>query len=396
MNDVVHRWLDQVLAPYAERARIMRDMEHVLTEYHTLRPRTDMFTYDDGRCVLLLLLDGTLPVPFRGQVYQIPVHVWIPRAYPAEPPIVYVAPTQNMVVCRGSCVGPDGRVRLPYMDAWERKPEGTSLTELLRECQTVFHLEPPVMAKHRENPARASPAPGTSAADGAPPARPPKASSAAGPPAAPSPPPAAPERPPKPAPPAAAEERAAPTPTPPRPVNPGIAELQARVHAKLSRSVAETQDAVNQAMEHLERLCGDLERGRPAMDDEMQRLRVVRDLCMVDAERLDATIQQAQQQTAELQARADPDVDHMLCPTSIAENQLLQLMAEDLALEDTLYQLGRALYADQLPLDRFLKHARILSRDQFMKRALAQKIAAGLGWPTSPPTRAPHSSSARE
>lgn len=30
-------------------------------------------------------------------------------------------------------------------------------------------------------------------------------------------------------------------------------------------------------------------------------------------------------------------------------------MAEDLALEDTLYQLGRALYADQLPLDRFLK-----------------------------------------
>jgi len=79
--------------------------------------------YDDGRFVLLLLLDGTLPVPFRGQVYHIPVHVWIPRAYPAEAPIVYVTPTQNMVVCRGSCVGPDGRVRLPYMDAWERKPE---------------------------------------------------------------------------------------------------------------------------------------------------------------------------------------------------------------------------------------------------------------------------------
>lgn len=35
--------------------------------------------------------------------------------------------------------------------------------------------------------------------------------------------------------------------------------------------------------------------------------------------------------------------------------RLLQLMAEDLALEDTLYQLGRALYAERLPLDRFLK-----------------------------------------
>lgn len=37
--------------------------------------------------------------------------------------MVFVTPTQDMVVCRGSCVGPDGRVRLPYMDAWERKPE---------------------------------------------------------------------------------------------------------------------------------------------------------------------------------------------------------------------------------------------------------------------------------
>ncbi|WFD20527.1 suppressor protein stp22 of temperature-sensitive alpha-factor receptor and arginine permease [Malassezia caprae] len=387
MNDVVHRWLDQVLAPYVERARIMHDMERVLTEYHTLRLRTDMFTYDDGRMLLLLLLDGTLPVPIRGQVYHIPVHVWIPRAYPAEAPIVYVAPTQNMVVCRGSCVAPDGRVRLPYMDAWERKPEGTSLTELLRECQTVFHLEPPVMAKRPE------PAPAPSPDAHGAPARPPKASSSAVP-AAPS--AAAPSRPPKPAPPPAEEKRAAPTATPPRPVNPGLAELQARLHAKLSRSVAETRDAMGEATVQLERLCGDLERGRPAMDDEMQRLRVVRDLCIVDAERLDATIQQAQQQTAELQGRADPDVDHMLCPTSLVESQLLQLMAEDLALEDTLYQLGRALYADQLPLDRFLKHARILSRDQFMKRALAQKIAAGLGWPTATPTPAPHSSSARE
>ncbi|WFD23947.1 suppressor protein stp22 of temperature-sensitive alpha-factor receptor and arginine permease [Malassezia equina] len=389
MNEVVHRWLGQVLVPYVEHARIMHDMECVLTEYHTLRPRTDMFTYDDGRFVLLLLLDGTLPVPFRGQVYHIPVHVWIPRAYPAEAPMVFVTPTQDMVVCRGSCVGPDGRVRLPYMDAWERKTE----------CQTVFHMEPPVMAKKLapSAPARmTSDASDTASTPPARPARPPKASPKAEITTTSTPPLAAPERPPKPAPPLAAEVRTEPAATPPRPVNPALAELQARVHAKLTQSVTDTQNALHQANEQLHRLCTDLERGRPAMDDEMQRLRIVRDLCVVDAERFNATMQQAQQQTAELQARADPDVDHMLSATSLAENQLLQLMAEDLALEDTLYQLSRALYTEQLPLDRFLKHARILSRDQFMKRALAQKIAAGLGWPTATPTPTPHSSSARE
>lgn len=116
---------------YVERERIMRDMDRVLSEYRALRPRTDMLStlplltgaYDDGRCVLLLLLDGTLPVPFRGQVYHIPVHVWFPRAYPSEAPIVFVVPTPDMVVCRGSCVGADGRVTLPYMDTWIQKPE---------------------------------------------------------------------------------------------------------------------------------------------------------------------------------------------------------------------------------------------------------------------------------
>lgn len=58
-------------------------------------------------------------------------------------------------------------------------------------------------------------------------------------------------------------------------------------------------------------------------------------------------------------------------------------MAEDQAMEDTLYQLSRALYSEQLSLDRFIKHTRVISREQFMKRALAQRIVQGLGWDMS-------------
>ena len=59
----------------------MSDMDTILTEYPTLRPRTDVYStshsatyaaaYNDGRSMLLLLLDGTIAVPFRGSVYNL-------------------------------------------------------------------------------------------------------------------------------------------------------------------------------------------------------------------------------------------------------------------------------------------------------------------------------------
>jgi ESCRT-I complex subunit TSG101 len=57
--------------------------------------------------------------------------------------------------------------------------------------------------------------------------------------------------------------------------------------------------------------------------------------------------------------------------------RLLDLVAEDNALEDTVYHLGRAFNSDtrtQDELERFLKRIRLLSREQFMKRALINKI----------------------
>ena len=57
---------------------------------------------------------------------------------------------------------------------------------------------------------------------------------------------------------------------------------------------------------------------------------------------------------------------------------MLDLIAEDRALEDTMYHLGRALYNGRLDLDKSLRVIRELAREQFFKRALAKKIQAGL------------------
>ena len=84
-------------------------------------------------------------------------------------------------------------------------------------------------------------------------------------------------------------------------------------------------------------------------------------------------------------------------------NRLINLVAEDNAIEDTIYHLHRALNAGRIDLERFLRvrhlwrlafvptleiaaytlslrtqTTRILAEEQFMKRALIEKIQAGI------------------
>jgi hypothetical protein len=83
--------------------------------------RTHILTapaYENGTSALLLLLSGTLPVTFRGATYGFPVAIWVPYAYPREPPIVFITPSQDMVVRPGQHVSGDGRVYHPYLAQW--------------------------------------------------------------------------------------------------------------------------------------------------------------------------------------------------------------------------------------------------------------------------------------
>lgn len=127
-------------------------------------------------------------------------------------------------------------------------------------------------------------------------------------------------------------------------------------------------------------LSSDLDRGLPAIEDELSRLKAVRDVCQTTGDRLQISVTEITDQVRMLQGKEDPDPDSMVLATSIVGNQLVDLVAEDNAIEDTLYHLGRALNAERIGLETFLKQTRILAREQFMKRALAMKISEGMGW----------------
>mmetsp|Transcript_30084 Transcript_30084/g.75727 ORF Transcript_30084/g.75727 Transcript_30084/m.75727 type:complete len:82 (+) Transcript_30084:90-335(+) len=60
------------------------------------------------------------------------------------------------------------------------------------------------------------------------------------------------------------------------------------------------------------------------------------------------------------------------------QQQLVDVVAEDAAISDVLYQLSRAFERDHVQTDEFLKTTRMLAREQFFSRALARKIEAAL------------------
>ena len=66
---------------------------------------------------------GTVPVTFRGTTYMFPIALWIPYSYPQEAPLVYVTPTEQMVVRPGQHVSGEGRVYHHHLahwgDAWD-------------------------------------------------------------------------------------------------------------------------------------------------------------------------------------------------------------------------------------------------------------------------------------
>ncbi|GAA5904639.1 hypothetical protein JCM8208_004837 [Rhodotorula glutinis] len=120
-----------------------------------LNPEQDDYTYDDGRVELLLSLTGVVPVPVGASTYHCPVRLWLPLDFPARPPIVYVVPSETLAVRKGRSVDASGKVGVPYLDNWERKPEGCSLTSLVADLIPVFsHRYPvvPVQAKPRPPP----------------------------------------------------------------------------------------------------------------------------------------------------------------------------------------------------------------------------------------------------
>ncbi|KAH8117469.1 UEV-domain-containing protein [Phellopilus nigrolimitatus] len=620
-RDLTANWLRQNSSRYRSQDRLYADVLAALDHHPSLRPKSDVYTYDDGRTQLLLCIHGLLPISFRNSSYNIPVALWLTLPYPAEPPLVYVIPTSDMLVKPSPSVDLSGRCNIDYTSDWSRKPDACSLAALIGAMQAHFSREPPLYAKprpkqqlspappaasststpssiaaprpgaapsavspdrdhvpqssqaphaprlppkpytpgasnqsagiaappgrvaastpnfssapsdsqlhpsssgpppsHPQTPALvpayssyasyaiatdgranhtppvpphptgpspyhdaiSSPAPGPSSgkfqshihgpppyasahpsvptrppvppppfahgghqqgtshmqlplSTGSPPPPPIRANTQShatpplqaqysgssltpappatpgyvhtsayyqspGPPAPPavySPLQGAPTRPPPsipppdlldqddgPVPPAgpslSGTGSVSTAPPPPRPPNPQTVALHnallASMRDSLSRLAASHADALTrQRAQQAELLAGP-----GALRDESARLAAVRDVCRAVSARWGAVVNEGERVLGEVRRHGEVGVDEMVCASSIVGNQLINLVAEDNAIEDTMYHLHRALNSGRIDLERFLRTTRVLAEEQFMKRALVEKIVRGL------------------
>lgn len=75
----------------------------------------------------------------------------------------------------------------------------------------------------------------------------------------------------------------------------------------------------------------------------------------------------------------EPDIDQLLVAPTVVGNQLYELVAEERALADAIFVLGRAMERGRVAPAAFAKTTRSLAREWYLKKALVKKIGKGMG-----------------
>ncbi|KAI8147985.1 UEV domain-containing protein [Fennellomyces sp. T-0311] len=432
--DNIKRWLRTVLQNYNDPDRTFRDVDAVLTTYISLKPEMNTFTYNDGNTQLLLCLYGTIPITYRSIPYNIPVAFWIPSEYPQHPPIPFVKPTANMLVREGKHVDKSGLCYHPYRSSWQTDVNKHTLLELVAILQQVFGQEPPVYTKPpSSSPASSSPMippsiPGKLNSTPPPPPPPPVSSTStpsqpyspsnasdtpsprwAGdgtayynihqglaamslspggygtPPTAQTPPPVpttttssgAPRS--SSLPTLASRQAVAPIPPPSLPSSSlpkgsRERELQENLYRKMTERMQAFNLAVSGEMDRLLMINRQLNDGEMRIDQEQHMWADMVRRLQDNIQLLRTRGKEIEEITSTVNAMPDLAVDEALCGTTVVYNQLFDLVADDNAIVDTIYYLGKALNSERIDLTTFVKCTRTLAREQFMKRALMKKI----------------------
>ncbi|KFK38596.1 hypothetical protein AALP_AA3G134300 [Arabis alpina] len=352
--------------PYDESTKwlIRQHLLNLISSYPSLEPKTATFMHNDGRSVNLLQADGTIPMPFHGVTYNIPVIIWLLESYPRHPPCVYVNPTADMIIKRPhSHVTPSGLVSLPYLQNWVYP--SSNLVDLVSELSAAFATDPPLYSRRRPQPPP-SPTP------------PPYDSSLTRPPPS---------------------DQSFSRPFPPSPYG-GRVQVQHVNHQQQSDDAAEVfkKNAINKLVEMvhgdlismrraregeaeellslqggLKRREEEINRGLKEMVEEKETLEQQLQVISMNTDILDSWVRENQGKTKNL---VDLDVDTAFECVDTLSKQMLDCTALDLAIEDAIYSLDKSFQDGVVPFDQYLRNVRLLSREQFFHRATGSKVRA--------------------
>ncbi|KAK1356208.1 Steadiness box [Heracleum sosnowskyi] len=363
--------------PYSEDCKwlIRQHLVSLADSYPSLQPKTATFTHNDGRTVNLLQAEGTVPMMFQNITYNIPIVIWLMESYPRHSPIVFVNPTRDMIIKRPHpFVNPSGMVSIPYLQNWIYP--SSNLLELCGNLSHYFGSNPPLYSQRRPV-QNVSPSPSVS------PSMSPSVSfdSSSG---------------------VAAARPAIPPGTyPPSPYSSGgrmqfPVPTQPAPPQRISEDAGEVfrRNAINKLVENLH---GDIGVMRKSKEAEMEGLFGVQGTLRQRAEHISKGVREmeGEKEGLELQLQMvsmNTDVlegwlrenegkkkdgvgiDDAFVPVDNFSKQILECTSADLAIEDVVYALDKAVQDGSIPFDQYLRTIRSLSREQFFHRATALKV----------------------
>ncbi|KAI0142162.1 UEV domain-containing protein [Pestalotiopsis sp. NC0098] len=94
---------------------------------------------------------------------------------------------------------------------------------------------------------------------------------------------------------------------------------------------------------------------------------------------LQSSMKEADVVIANSRRQALPNIDELLVAPTVVGNQLYEVVAEERALGDAIFMLGRAVERGRITPAVFAKTTRSLAREWYLKKALAKKIGRGMG-----------------
>ncbi|XP_052143729.1 protein ELC-like [Oryza glaberrima] len=362
-----HQFLNTALSqrgpsalPYAEDVKwlIRNHLVALADAFPSLHPKAALFTHNDGRAAHLLQADGTIPIHHAGASYNLPAVLWLPEPYPRSPPLVFLSPTRDMVIKpHHPLVDRSGLVaNAPYLRSWVFP--SSNLVDLVRSLSHLFGLDPPLFTRS-PNPPPPSPSPPIPATP-LPRVHPSSSSS------------------PSPSPyrfPASPQLAARPPPTEdPAEVykRNAIAKLvdMAYADAATLRPVREAEVDTLFAMQATLRSRGEVvSDGVRKMGEEKEALeRRLQDVMMA-TDLMEAWVMENAKGAA-----GDTEADEAIETADVLSKQMLECTAADLALEDTIYALDKAIQEGSVPFDGYLRSVRALAREQFFQRVLSTKV----------------------
>ncbi|XP_006648183.1 protein ELC-like [Oryza brachyantha] len=359
-----HQFLNTALSqrgpsalPYAEDVKwlIRNHLVALADAFPSLHPKAALFTHNDGRAAHLLQADGTIPIHHAGASYNLPAVLWLPEPYPRSPPLVFLSPTRDMVIKpHHPLVDRSGLVaNAPYLRSWVFP--SSNLVDLVRSLSHLFGLDPPLFTR---SPQAQAPAPSPPILATPPPRTHPSSPSPYRFPASPQ----LAARPPPTEDPAEVFKRNA------------IAKLvdMAYADAATLRPAREAEVDTLFAMQATLRNRGEvISDGVHKIGEEKEALeRRLQDVMMA-TDVMEAWVMENRKGAV---AASNTEADEAIETADVLSKQMLECTAADLALEDTIYALDKAIQEGSVPFDGYLRSVRALAREQFFQRVLSTKV----------------------